>query len=232
MNNSYKKEWEDSYKREENNILYPHDEVVKFLNRFVRKKLNFKGEFKDILDFTKTVKGLDFGCGVARSAILMEEFGIESYGVDISSNAIERAKDNASSFGYDALSSRLQTIDSNELPYEDNFFDLSIAESCLDSMSFGNASALVNEISRVTKKYIYFSVISCEVNFKNKSAEDLIVESNHEFGTIQSYYDEERIIELVSHFNSETVFIRNYTATGASKDDLIDSRFFVVLDVS
>ena len=155
MNKSYKKEWEDSYKRDENNILYPHDEVVKFLNRFVRKKLNFKGEFKDILDFTKTVKGLDFGCGVTRSAILMEEFGIESYGVDISSNAIEKAKDNASSFGYDALSSRLQTIDSNELPYDDNFFDISIAESCLDSMSFGNASALVNEISRVTKKYIY-----------------------------------------------------------------------------
>ena len=99
-------------------------------------------------------------------------------------------------------------------------------------ISFGNASALINEISRVTKKYIYFSVISCEVNFKNKLAEDLIVETNHEFGTIQSYYDEERIIELVSHFNSETVFIRNYTATGATKDDLIDSRFFVVLDVS
>ena len=99
-------------------------------------------------------------------------------------------------------------------------------------MSFGNASALVNEISRVTKKYIYFSVISSEVNFKNQSAEDLIVEGNHEFGTIQSYYNEERIIELVSQFNSETVFIRNYTATGATKDDLIDSRFFVVLDVS
>ena len=58
MNNSYKKEWDESYERDENNILYPHDEVVKFLNRFVRKKLNFQGKFKDILSFNQTVKGL------------------------------------------------------------------------------------------------------------------------------------------------------------------------------
>jgi len=232
LNNSYKKEWDESYERDENNILYPHDEVVKFLNRFVRKKLNFQGKFKDILSFNQTVKGLDFGCGVARSAILMEEFGIESYGVDISKNAIQKGKDNSSFFGFDELAERLQTIDSNALPFNDNFFDITIAESCLDSMLFENASALINEISRVTKKYIYFSVIACDANPNNKSAEDVIVETDHEHGTIQSYYNERRIIDLVSNFDTEIAFLRKIIETEVSQKDPLNARFFVVLDVS
>ncbi len=30
--------WNSSYERGENNILYPQAEVVKFLNRFIKKK--------------------------------------------------------------------------------------------------------------------------------------------------------------------------------------------------
>ena len=44
MNTSNKfniKNWNESYDRGENNILYPQPEVVKFLNRFIRKKLNY-----------------------------------------------------------------------------------------------------------------------------------------------------------------------------------------------
>jgi hypothetical protein len=40
MNTSNKfniKKWNESYDRGENNILYPQPEVVKFLNRFIRK---------------------------------------------------------------------------------------------------------------------------------------------------------------------------------------------------
>lgn len=231
MNNSYKKEWEDSYQRDENNILYPHTEVVKFLNRFVRKKIDFKGCYEDILDTNTPIKGLDFGCGVARTAILMEEFGIESYGVDISGNAIKKGKDNAAILGHEALSARLETIDSNNLPYEDNFFDISVAESCLDSMTFDNAIEMIDEISRVTKKYIYFSVISSDANLKDSSANDILVESQHEHGTIQSYYDQARIKKLISNFNSKIVFLRKIDEIGLL-DSHYDSRFYIVLDLS
>ena len=95
MEDIFVDQWEKSYERNENNILYPQTEVVKFLNRFVRKKLSLEGKFIDLIDFNSRIKGLDFGCGVARSAILMEEFGIEAYGCDISSIAIEKAKQNA-----------------------------------------------------------------------------------------------------------------------------------------
>ena len=40
----------------------------------------------------RKLKGLDYGCGIGRNTVLMEEFNIESKGVDISQEAIEKAK--------------------------------------------------------------------------------------------------------------------------------------------
>lgn len=37
MNDYYQKEWDDSFTRLENNILYPKEEIVKFINRYIRK---------------------------------------------------------------------------------------------------------------------------------------------------------------------------------------------------
>ena len=223
----YKEQWDQSYIRNENNILYPNSEVVKFLNRYVRKKVD-NNAFIDILNFNEKFKGLDFGCGVARSAILMEEFGIEAYGVDISSAAIKKGKELAYDYGYASLQSRLTTIDSNKLKYDDNFFDICIAESCIDSMSFENASLLINEIARVTKKYIYFSVISSEGN--GMKASDKLVEDDHEHGTIQSYYDENRIHKLTNDLDAKIIFLRKIIETGIS-DNHFHSRYFVVLEV-
>ena len=75
--------WEASYKRGENNILYPQTEVIRFLNRFVVKK--------HLLRLTKIIKAkkcLDFACGVGIHSITCEEFGIETSGIDISEYAI------------------------------------------------------------------------------------------------------------------------------------------------
>ncbi len=53
MEDIFVDQWEKSYERNENNILYPQTEVVKFLNRFVRKKLSFEGKFIDLIDFKR-----------------------------------------------------------------------------------------------------------------------------------------------------------------------------------
>ena len=42
------REWEESYERGENNILYPQEEVVRFLNRYIRKKLDYS---EDLLKY-------------------------------------------------------------------------------------------------------------------------------------------------------------------------------------
>ena len=49
-------EWNESYNRGENYIFYPKEEVVKFLNRFVRKKVNI-GEYKDLIRLPKNPRG-------------------------------------------------------------------------------------------------------------------------------------------------------------------------------
>ena len=160
------KNWNESYDRGENNILYPQPEVVKFLNRFIRKKVDYSGRFINILNKNsnneRKIIALDFGCGVARHAILMDEFGIEAYGLDVSDSAIKKARENCKSFGLEKLINRLNVIKDHKILFEDNFFDFSIAESSLDSMTFENAKIYFKEISRVTKKYIHLTLISSE----------------------------------------------------------------------
>ena len=38
MEKIYHKKWDSSYSRQENFLFFPKEEVIKFLNRFVRKK--------------------------------------------------------------------------------------------------------------------------------------------------------------------------------------------------
>ena len=44
MEKLYRKEWDESYSRGENNILYPKEEVVKFLNRGILIPAKVTGE--------------------------------------------------------------------------------------------------------------------------------------------------------------------------------------------
>jgi ubiquinone/menaquinone biosynthesis C-methylase UbiE len=227
------KNWNESYDRGENNILYPQPEVVKFLNRFIRKKLNYSGKFINILNKDsneRKIIALDFGCGVARHTILMEEFGIESHGLDISDSAIKKAQENCKSFGLEKLASRLNVIKDHKILFEDNFFDFSIAESSLDSMTFENAKIYFKEISRVTKKYIHLTLISSETSQVADFAGDITVKSNHEKGTIQSYYNLEKINSLLNEVNCKIIFNRKINEI-SQIDNFVHARFHLVIEL-
>src|SRR3989338_5939905 len=141
--------WEESYKRGENFIFGQKDESIKFLNRFVRKRTGVN-TFRDILDFSKTIRGLDYGCGVGGQTILMKAYGIDAYGVDISSVAIETARNFTVHSGYPDMVDRFQLIAGGNIPFTDNFFDITISEAVLDSMKFDIAKKSLQEIDRVT----------------------------------------------------------------------------------
>jgi len=188
----YRAAWEKSYVRKDNFIFYPKEEVLKFISRYVRKRVGLK-EFNDVLDFKVKVRGLDLGCGIGRQAILMEEFGIESYGLDISAEAIARAKEMAIFFGLPLLADRLQVTDGASIPFPDNFFMVSICEAVLDSMTFELACKNINELSRVTEKLAFISLI-----FDQKGIKEEIVSTEHEKGTIQCYYDDKKIDSLLA----------------------------------
>lgn len=143
----------------------------------------------------------------------MCEFGIEAYGIDISQNAISQAKVLLSSEGFDAQ--KVFTYDGESIPFDDCFFDFTISEGVIDSIPFSLAKQLVKEINRVTKKYFYLSLISSSSialfdldshkNDKNFNGE-IEVKETHEFGTIQSFYNLEKIHSLIEGTDFEIIW--------------------------
>lgn len=208
MNNNLKlKEWNESYERKENFMFYPKEESVKFINRFVRKRIG-TNEFIDILGKSE-IKGLDFGCGIGAQTILMHEFGIEAYGIDISNEAINKAKEIAIAKGYPDLAGRFLIYDGENIPFENDFFDICIAEGVLDSMYFDLAKKCLKEIERVVKKLVFISLISGDDHKHYREyCEDEIVEEQHERATVQSYYNFTKINKLIEGTSFKIIWCR------------------------
>lgn len=226
MHNSKSELWDQSYIRGENNIIYPKEEVVKFLNRFVVKRSGYN-QFKKILSKDEKIIGLDLGCGIGRQTILMHEFDIEGYGCDISTIAIEGAKKMARSMGVD-LENRFFVLNDTKLPFVDNFFDIAISDSCLDSMYFEIARNYIKELDRVVNKYLFISLISGE-NIGENYCYDDEVNTTHEQGTIQSYYNKQKITKLIEGSKWKIKWmniVREEVLTGSFKN----SRFNIIFE--
>lgn len=106
-------------------------------------------------------KVLDVGCG---KAYLLYELtqavpGLEVYGIDISEYAIEHAKEE--------IKDRLRIGKAQELPFEDNQFDLVISLTTLHNLKVFELKKAVQEIERVSKGNSYIMVES----FRNDEEE-------------------------------------------------------------
>lgn len=197
-----KQKWEESYKRQENHIFYPKEECVKFLNRFIRRKIG-PNDFIDVYKpGNHSIKALDYGCGIGCNTILMEEFGIDVYALDISKNAVDTARKLAKLAEFHDLTDRINVTEGDTLNFKDGEFDFVLCDSVLDSMHFELAKAIFNEFCRIAKKYIFISLISGnDSNHYREYAGDEIVQTLHEQGTVQSYYNYSRIEELIHGTN-------------------------------
>jgi len=195
---TYVDKWDESYSRYENFIFYPKEEYVKFLNRFVRKRIGID-KFVDILNFEGGGRALDYGCGLGKLTILMKEFGLDAYGVDISANAIANAKILAKHLGYPDMEDRFVTIGGKKLTFPDEYFQVTISESVLDSMHYELAKIIMKEIDRVTNTLAFISLISGDdsEHYREYAGEEL-VRTEHERDTIQSYFNMQKIRDLIS----------------------------------
>jgi SAM-dependent methyltransferase len=220
-----KDKWDQSYARGENFIFFPKEEVVKFLNRFVRKKdgINF---YKDILELSKQPKALDLGCGVGRQTILLQEFGFNSFGVDISQVALDKAKETSKAIGYE-MENNFILLKKIQLPFDDDFFDIGISDSVLDSMNFSFARQYMLELDRTVKSLVYLNLISSDSSGVSE-AEDVLVEDKHEEGTIQCYYDIKRVKELIKDTRFEIIQL-NLNKVENLINNTLSARFNIVL---
>ena len=185
---SHRELWEQSYGRRENFVFEAKDEVIRFLSRFVRKRVGIS-ELVDLLPPCDghQLKALDYGCGVGSQTVFMaHKLRIKSVGTDISSKAIDTARELSESYGVDdGLISFSVLGNDQRIAAEDREFDICICDAVLDSMPFTNALSAISELARVTNKYIFFSVISGHETGDANFSDEITVSHAHENGNIE-----------------------------------------------
>lgn len=93
---------------------------------------------------------LDVGCSKGWVVEYMSKKGKAAYGCDASQIAIE----SGTSLGRKNLSVGLAT----DLPYEDNFFDVSMSTDMMEHLKEEDVDKAINEFYRVTTKYLAFKI--------------------------------------------------------------------------
>lgn len=227
MEKNYLEEWENSYSKGDNNILYPQSEVIRFINRFVKKRNN-DGTLSALIkkEGNQIINGLDFACGVGTHCLTFNDFDIEGYGVDISKTAINIAKRRAKKIGLEDNRFKVLDADSQKLPFKDNFFDFVVAESCLDSMPFSTAQSYMHELKRITNGLIYASFIGCNDSI---NTDEFVVSTKLEKGTIQSVYDEEKIYELFGVQSQKFKYFKKVVELDSMSNLIVDCRYYCVV---
>tara|TARA_Y100000589_G_C27165931_1_gene634763 strand:- start:1432 stop:2103 length:672 start_codon:yes stop_codon:yes gene_type:complete len=105
-------------------------------------------------DLPENPKILDIGCG---KGYLLFDFlkvipNAQIYGIDVSNYAIQNAKTE--------IKNKLILGNANELPFEDNYFDLVISINTLHCLEAPDLFSSLKEMERVGKSYKYLCVES------------------------------------------------------------------------
>jgi len=126
-------------------------------------------------------RSLDVGCGVGFvfEYLSQRHFNFETYGVDISNEAIDLAKQRLSKMKN--LDQRLKAMDSQSLPFEDGYFSLVTCFDVLEHLDEGDITTTLAEIDRtMVHNGTFVGAVSC----RKAGAEDKFGDNLHR--TIQS----------------------------------------------
>jgi SAM-dependent methyltransferase len=218
-----KQQWEDSYSNRDNFLFYPHEEVIRFISKYIRKRTGLS-EFKDVLQDSTKKRVLDFGCGIGRHVMYCHDMGLVGYGIDLSKRAVAVAHQWAREKGIEKPEERIVVGEARTLPWVDSFFDFVVSHGVLDSMHFEMARAACRELARVLKPegLFYCDLVSGDdsVHAREFAGEEKVT-TVHEHGTIQCYYNFTKINELIADsfellecnlIRCENVLSGNYTA--------------------
>ena len=129
-------------------------------------------------------RSLDVGCGVgfAFEHLSNLPFQFETYGVDISNEAIAIAKERLSSkHGMQNLDNRLRAIVSQTLPFEDEHFSLVTCFDVLEHLDEPDIDATLNEIDRTL---VTGGTLLCAVSCRKAGSDDKFGDNLHR--TIES----------------------------------------------
>ncbi|KAF5083760.1 Methyltransferase domain protein [anaerobic digester metagenome] len=193
------KEWDLSYQKGDNFVFYPHEEIIRFISKFIKKRIGLF-EFELLSKCEEPIKGLDLGCGIGRHIIYLEGMGIDAYGIDLSTNAIKLAQKWANEEKIRDIERKIVVGDIQNLIWENNYFHFVISHGVLDSMYFEVAIKAIKEVHRVLipKGLFYLDLVSGDDSAHSREyADEEIVSNELEKGTIQSYYNYTKIQKLI-----------------------------------
>ena len=204
----YKKIWNKSYENKDNYLFYPNEEVIRFLNKYIKRRTNLTIKNKNKFF-------LDIGCGSGRHLKFIVENGYFCYGVDISSKALSFAKSLLNSNKYTKKNYKLINCSSSQIPIPSETIDYIIAEATLDSMPDIDIKKTISEAQRLLKKngLFYCSLIKLEnkknlgINYKNLGNGNYKVNTRHEKNTIQVFFDKKKINKYFFNFNIKDIFL-------------------------
>jgi ubiquinone/menaquinone biosynthesis C-methylase UbiE len=197
MSDNKKDAWDKSYESRDNFVFYPHEEVIRFVSRFIRKRIGLD----EFLDVDGGGRILDLGCGIGRHVMYCHDMGLEAYGIDLSDSAIQVAREWAVSKGFSDSERKIQQGDIRRIPWDDEFFRFAVSHGVLDSMSFEIARAACVELARVMSPggMFYCDLISGDdsQHAREFSGEEM-VSADHEQGTVQLYFNLAKIKSMIS----------------------------------
>lgn len=107
-----------------------------------------------ILLFLRPKKVLDVGCGTGELVSWLRFFGVEAYGIDISSHAIE--------FVHPSVRRYVKTGDILNLPYDDKSFDLVTSFDVLEHIERSKLKKALSETARVSRNLIFHKIYTRE----------------------------------------------------------------------
>ena len=113
-------------------------------------------------------RSLDIGCGVGFVVEYLsgKSFDLNAFGVDISDTAIDKSRIRLKNFP--GSNQRLTVLDSQTLPFEDNFFSLVTCFDVLEHLDEADIDATLKEIDRVIRPGgVFFGSVSCRASGVN-----------------------------------------------------------------
>ena len=200
MTENQKDSWEESYRRGDNFLFYPKEEIIRFVSKYIRKRTGLN-DFLNVTTLGHThPKILDLGCGIGRHVKYCHEMGLEAYGIDISKVAVIEARNWLSSTGMSDPYDYVLQGDVCQLPWKNGFFTFALSHGVLDSMAWEAARAACIELARVMIPggIFYCDLISGDDSSHSREySGSEVVTAKHEENTIQLYFNMQLINELI-----------------------------------
>lgn len=168
-------------------------------------------------------KVLEIGCGVGWESIAWAENGMDIHSIDLSPAALDLAKKN---FEHNNLKGDLRLANAEELPFEDNSFDIVTSLGVLHQTE--STERAVSQVHRVLKpgghavitlyyKYSWKILLAkfAKVNF----------EFSHEDAPITRLYDRNDLKPLFSDFSKVDIFLDYIRATKSPRKGFMAGLF-------